>query len=569
MAAGSKLHTGMKAVARRAATVAAVLIATATIAGAAQVLPKDKLINPNVIIDNPGVIIDQPQPPPCPGDLIRTSVGCICPGGLVQVGNACLRQNNVEEQQPIDEVQQPDNTPPKKKRTPPRTVTPNDEIIRIQVCLNLLGYYQGTHDGVSGPQTMTAFKTFQAANQLTARPVNLGDQPSLQILYKLCQPPPDDDGCVDQGYFNTYTTLMVAPNKIVKPCNPGCIPKPEHWTPNQISAMVVQHPTTKWCDDNCIRVGSYVPWQDVQLIMKRTKVRLCPVPPNWCWLPPQVNIFLGWITLWESYPVILGNEDKIAVIIANEHYGNGLPEHINGIRDGDAVHELLVDHLGYKESNIIHVKDAKLADLQRVFGTAANPGGEIRPRIDQNNPAGVFVYVSSHGLVKDDSGGTKNSFLFPVDGDTTTPETTAMNMQELYAELGKVGASSITVGLEGTFGEMIDNLPSPPNLPSLTFDPFPQVPVPGLQVLKATEANQHSLEDPGYGLGLFTRYYIEGLAGAADAPPIGNGDGRIDTVELFVYTGNNVLAAAQGSLGMEQKPTMSEIENILVGTLAQ
>jgi hypothetical protein len=95
------------------------------------------------------------------------------------------------------------------------------------------------------------------------------------------------------------------------------------------------------------------------------------------------------------------------------------------------------------------------------------------------------------------------------------------------------------------------------------------VPVPGLQVIKATDADQHALAEPSYGLGLFTRYYIEGLAGAADLPPIGNGDGRIDTVELFVYTGNMVLAAAQGSLGMEQKPTMSKIENILVGTLAR
>jgi hypothetical protein len=38
-------------------------------------------------------------------------------------------------------------------------------------------------------------------------------------------------------------------------------------------------------------------------------------------------------------PVTIGNEDKIAVIIANENYENGLPQHINGIRDGDAVHE--------------------------------------------------------------------------------------------------------------------------------------------------------------------------------------------------------------------------------------
>jgi hypothetical protein len=561
MTTGSKLRTGIRAFGRRATTVAAVLIATVSIAGAAQVIPKDRLIAPDIIEVLPE------RPLPCPGNLVRTPNGCVCPGDTIRIGNTCIIPENVDQQPVPDEPV--NNPPPKKRTTTIRTVTPNDEVRRIQVCLNLLGFFQGTQDGVSGPQTLTAFKAFQSANQLTARPVNLGDQPSLQILYKLCEPPPTDDRCVDEGYFNTYAALVAVPNQRIRPCNPGCIPKPENWTPSQISAMIVQRPGIRWCDDTCIRVGSYIPWQDVQLIMQRTKIRLCPVPPNWCWLPPEVNVFLGWITLWQSYPVVIGNEDKIAVIIANEHYGNGLPEHINGIRDGDAIHDLLVNHLGYKEANIIHVKDAKLSDLQRVFGTAANPGGEIRPRIDQNNPAGVFVYVSTHGLVKDDATGNKASYLLPVDGDTATPETTAMNMQELYSQLGKVGASSITVGLEGTFDELVNNLPMPPNVPSITFDPFPQVPVPGLQVLKATDANQHALEDPGYGLGLFTRYYIEGLAGAADLPPIGNGDGRIDTVELFVYTGNNVLAAAQGSLGMEQKPTMSKIDNILVGTLAR
>jgi hypothetical protein len=141
-----------------------------------------------------------------------------------------------------------------------------------------------------------------------------------------------------------------------------------------------------------------------------------------------------------------------------------------------------------------------------------------------------------------------DSFLLPIDADTTAPDTTAMNMQELYTELGAVGASSITVGLEGTFGELVDNLPTPPNVPTISFDPFPQVPVPGLQVIKATDADQHALEEPSYGLGLFTRYYIEGLAGADVAPSARRH--RIDTVELG-FTPQHGIAAAQGS-GMEQ-----------------
>jgi hypothetical protein len=48
----------------------------------------------------------------------------------------------------------------------------------------------------------------------------------------------------------------------------------------------------------------------------------------------------------------------------------------------------------------------------------------------------------------------------------------------------------------------------------------------------ASDRDQRTILDPEYGIGLFTRYLIEGLAGRADEAPIGNGDKRIDTVEL-------------------------------------
>ena len=61
---------------------------------------------------------------------------------------------------------------------------------------------------------------------------------------------------------------------------------------------------------------------------------------------------------------------------------------------------------------------------------------------------------------------------------------------------------------------------------------------------------------------------IAGLAGDADASPVGNGDKRIDTVELYVYAADMVRTAARKSFGMEQKPILSKIDNLLVGTLA-
>jgi hypothetical protein len=60
---------------------------------------------------------------------------------------------------------------------------------------------------------------------------------------------------------------------------------------------------------------------------------------------------------------------------------------------------------------------------------------------------------------------------------------------------------------------------------------------------------------------------IEGLAGRADAGPLGNDDRRIDTVELYVYTADAVRTAARKSFGLEQKPLLSKIDNLVVGNL--
>ena len=47
-----------------------------------------------------------------------------------------------------------------------------------------------------------------------------------------------------------------------------------------------------------------------------------------------------------------------------------------------------------------------------------------------------------------------------------------------------------------------------------------------------------------------------------------NDDKRIDTVELYVYTADMVRQAARKSFGLEQKPLLSKIDNLVVGQLA-
>ena len=47
------------------------------------------------------------------------------------------------------------------------------------------------------------------------------------------------------------------------------------------------------------------------------------------------------------------------------------------------------------------------------------------------------------------------------------------------------------------------------------------------------------------------------MSGRADLAPIGNVDGKIDSVELFVYSADRVQLAARKSFGVLQNPAFS------------
>jgi hypothetical protein len=145
-----------------------------------------------------------------------------------------------------------------------------------------------------------------------------------------------------------------------------------------------------------------------------------------------------------------------------------------------------------------------------VFGSASNPEGELAKRIDKKDPGDVFIYVASHGMVKEDD--AKQAYLLPVDAKLDDLDKTAYPMQELYDHLGKIGARTIMLMLEANFAKNLDELINPPNLPELEVEAMPVDPVPGLAVFKASDRDQKTIKDPEYGIGLFTRYMIEGLA---------------------------------------------------------
>lgn len=485
----------------------------------------------------------------------------------------------------------PDVDTPPPRRNPPRVTPagPAIDVVRVQGCLNKLGFDAGPVDGALGRRTFNAFVAFQGANGLADRPNAVGDEVTLKALFDRCdrpaeaaaplapEPPPvdvaavgpatpipDGDRCVDPDLYDLLKEAY-GERPGIRPCASACLPRPAFLSPAQLTDLAAKE-NVSWCEA-CIQLGAYLPLASVLEIEKAAKVTLCASPPPACFLPgrPVVQIQREVRTLFRNLPLTVEHDRDVAVIVGNDDYGNALPPNANGQSDADAVKELLTTQLGYRAENIIDLRNATMADLRRVFGTETQ-AGEVQARLGKPEDHDLFIYVAAHGI---SSPVDNAAFLLPVDASTDDIAGTALPLEALYQQLGRIGARTTLLAMEATFAHSVTQLISPPNLPEREVTAMPESPVPGLAVLKASDRDQQALQDPEFGIGLFTRYLISGLAGEADASPVGNGDKRIDTVELFVYASDMVRTAARKSFGLEQKPLLSRIDNLLIGKLAQ
>jgi hypothetical protein len=73
-----------------------------------------------------------------------------------------------------------------------------------------------------------------------------------------------------------------------------------------------------------------------------------------------------------------------------------------------------------------------------------------------------------------------------------------------------------------------------------------------LTVISAGSGNQIASWEQDKSHGLFTKYYLLGMAGAADKKPHGNGDGKVSNEELSRYLAETVSYSAQRYYGREQ-----------------
>lgn len=237
-----------------------------------------------------------------------------------------------------------------------------------------------------------------------------------------------------------------------------------------------------------------------------------------------------------------GNRDAIAVIIGNRRYGHGLPEVRYAENDARAVRRLAVETLGYRDGNVIDLRNASQAEMLSVFGSADDHRGKlwawVKPGVSD-----IFVYYSGHGVpgLRD-----RRGYLLPVDADPATPEINGYPLDLLLANLARLGARSTVVMLDACFsgnsgGGWLLRSVSPVYVRT---EPPPEPS--GMSVITAAQGDQVASWDDRTRHGLFTRHMLDALLrGAADAGRGGNGDGTVTLGELEAYLDDEMTYAAR------------------------
>ena len=243
--------------------------------------------------------------------------------------------------------------------------------------------------------------------------------------------------------------------------------------------------------------------------------------------------------------------DDVAVIIGNADYasnGKDIPSIPTAAKDAAAVRRYVVEALGVREENVIWLPNATGSKFAEVFGHEREHRGRLFNYVKAGRSR-VFVYFSGHGAP---AGDDRQAMLVPSDASASHLALTGYPLSLLYANLGKIPATSITVVLDACFSGTSPSGSLVPSASPLNIAPkFPAIPSKMTVISAGTAEQMASWEEDG-SYGLLTKYYLLGMSGEADAAPFGNGDGKVSDEELEAYLKEKVTYLARRYYGRDQ-----------------
>lgn len=274
------------------------------------------------------------------------------------------------------------------------------------------------------------------------------------------------------------------------------------------------------------------------------------------WIPEQVGE-----TFWATGRKVSGVDevaprtsirrpDAVAVVIGIQEYRDpDIPSVDYALRDAQKVREHLVRTLGYRDENIIFEPNADGAVLSRIFGTSNNAQGQLYNYL-RPGESEVFVYFSGHGAPDPES---EKAYLMPANSDPDYLRLNGYPVEQLYENLAKLPARSVTVALEACFSGVSDGGAVITGIsPALLRVENPVLAMPNGIAFTAGAANQVSTWYDARRHGLFTYFLLKGLRGDADL----NGDQAVSASELGAYVQDEVSIRARRLHGREQTPQL-------------
>jgi hypothetical protein len=273
-------------------------------------------------------------------------------------------------------------------------------------------------------------------------------------------------------------------------------------------------------------------------------------------LNPALNLAQNKSRAFPSSPIdvqfrpLQPHPHDIAVIIGNADYqkGKDIPNVIPAYADAASIKNYVTQALGIKEENIIYLKDAGQSELTATFGSATNPKGQLFNYVKPGKSR-VFVYYSGHGAPGGEDG---SSYIVPTDAQASLIDLNGYPLSTLYKNLGKIPAKSVTVVLEACFSGA-SQLGSVITQASPIYLKAKETVIPSnLTVIAAGAANQIASWEQDSSSGLFTKYFLKGMSGEADAAPYGNGNGEVEYDELGAYFKDTLTYYARRYYGRDQ-----------------
>ena len=277
-------------------------------------------------------------------------------------------------------------------------------------------------------------------------------------------------------------------------------------------------------------------------------IRLFNSPPrSWIALPLALFVFAAPF----SAAAPASNPNGVAVVVGNRHYQEGIPEVIYAHRDAAAFREYLVGVRGFHPENIIDLTDATQGEMTRTFGSASNHEGQLYYFLPDRlgGTSEVVVFYSGHGVPGTDG----KAYLATADADLGTAHLTAYPLAQLYTNLGKLSAKSVTVYLDACFsgGSQGGALPTSAS-PIYRAAELPTGVAREMTVLTAASGKELASWDENARHGMFTHHLLNALYGSGD----GDGDGEVTAREAKRYLDMHLTRAVGRAYMRPQTATL-------------